>query len=437
MSKAIDKLNVDIVKIATMTKKEELQTAMSIYGLEFTDEMGVNELKGTLIKHIQNEIASLELKENLTDDATLAVQAEQIITKATELNEAMEQMSQEERDAFVIAMQEQTPALAEEFEKHFPHFRSAKAYTRAVQPASDLPMSEIITGLPLRVVEQSIISQVESYSLSGLIPVEFVRNGIKEVFYNDFNETDTESGFADVKLADFNPALSPVFKDTYKVDTEIHKALPILDSVLNDIMLNPSGFVALINSVVWGLTKPVSNRIYKEFIKYIEDDTNADEVAPLTGADAKEKAKEMHLKLIKLGQTSRGHLKATFGSKKLEHRLPSSRATIILNSKYATDYKYDLTANTFQLGEITLPVKSILVVDFEDLKEFTADASATKIADIEYLIWEDGNFNMIFHYQATKVMNTTRMKSVIHQYTRFGVFKRKNRYLGKFTKKTA
>lgn len=435
-TKRIEKLKTDIVKVSALGL-EDLQKAMVNYGLEFTPEQTDIELRQTLVKHILDSIASLELADAMTDDDSVAKQAEQVIAKATELHEHFQEMDVNERASFVDMLQEDTPALAKEFEKHFPNFRSAKDFTRATQPATDLPMSEIITNLPLRVIEQEIISQVEDYPLAQLIPTEFVRNGIKDVFYNDFNDADVESGFGDVVIGDFNPASSPVFKDTFKVDKELHKGFPIMDALLNDIMLNPSGFVALINSVVWNMSKPISNRIYKEFITYLENDANADEKVAITGTDAKTKAKELHLKLISLGQTSRGHLKAQFNGKKLEHRLPSTRATLILNSKYATDYKYDLTAMTFQLGEITIPVKQILVVDFEELKEYSADVANSKLADIEYVIWEDKNFNMIFHYQATKVMNTTRMKSVVHTYMRYGVFKRKNRYLGIFTKKAS
>lgn len=435
--KRLQKLNEDIIKVSLLTKKEELISAMQNYDLKVKEEFTIADMKEILIRHIQTEIAQLEIQANTQDEQRLAHQAEKILADATHLQESFKKMTTEERDAYVQVLAETNPELAKAFDSHFPNFRKASDFTRASQPATDLPASAIITGLPVRLVEQVIISQVEDYPLADQISIEMVRNGMKEVFYNDFNATDNESGFGDVKIGDYNPALSPVFKDTYNVDTEIHKGMPILDSVLNDIMINPASFVALINNVVFGIAKPISHKIFTEFVNYLDTDANYDESSATTGTDAKGKAKELLNKLYQLGQTSRGHLKATFGGKKLEHRLPSNRATIILNTKWATDYKYDLSSMTFQLGEITLPVKSIKIVDFEELKEYATDPSASKLDEIELIIAEDKHFNMIGHYQATKVVATTRMKSVMHTYMRYGIFKRKNRYLGKFTKKTS
>lgn len=433
----IEKLQLDAVKVSALTKKDEVIVALENYGLKFDAKSSITELKTILIKHILTEIAQVNIQENTQDEQKLAAQAEKIIADAEHLQESFEKMSEEERAAYFQILEEQNPALAEIFDKHFPKFKKAGDYTRAATPATDLPFSEIIQNLPIRVVEQVIISQVEEYPLANQISIEMVRNGMKEVFYNDFTATDNESGFGDVKIGDYNPALSPVFKDTYKVDTEIHKGMPILDRVLNDITLTPATFVAIINNVVWGIGKPISHKLFQEFVAYLDTDANYDESIAMTGTDAKGKAKEVLNKMYQLGQTSRGHLKATFDGKKLEHRLISQRASLILNSKYATDYKYDLSSMTFQLGEITLPVKSIQIVDFEELKEYAADPATSKLGDIELIIAEDKHFNMIGHYQATKVVNTTRMKSVMHTYMRYGIFKRKNRYLGKFTKPAA
>lgn len=433
LQKFKDKMN----HVSTLKTKEDMKELFGQYDLTFNEKANLAELKATFISHITDLFTKAqahdEIKASMSDKAQLQTQAEQIIKSATELDEKLATLTQEERDAYVDHLNE-SMGLGEYFEKAFPQFRSAKETRSAIVVADDLPASKIITNLPVRVITQAIYSEIATYPMGHLITTEQIRNGIKDVFYNDFNDADNKSGFSDVVIGDYNPASAPVFKDTYQVDTEIHAEYPILDSVLNDVALTPAFFVELINNYVWNIAKPIAKAIYKRFIAFIDTDANYDFTKALGSADIKENSKELYEKLASLNTTGRDHLKATFGGKKLEFRLPTGDATLILNSKFSSKYKYDLVAGTFQYGEIKLQAKEILVFDFAILKGYAPDPSTSTLEDTEVVIYQDGVYQEMIHYDASKQVETPKLKSVFHRYMRIGNFKRKNRFMGKFTK---
>lgn len=433
----IQKLQLDLTKINTLNK-DELVKAVQNYGGTVKSTATKAELVLQLVVIITNEIAKIEIADNAGTDMTSAdieKEATKILTQAKELHEAFADMTVEERQAYIE--NELTAPLAEYFKSLFPKFGSEREYRKAIATADDAPTSAIIAGLPVRVVEQSVESFVADYNLGNLISMEMVRNGLKELFFNDFNDADSKSGYSDVEIADYNPKGSPVSQKLYQVDTDLHATYPILDKVLNESFLSPALFVSVINSYLWGIAKPIAKALYKRFLTLISDPTQYDFSQAFSADDAKVKAKAVKTKITSLQTVSRNHLKAKLGGTSasplgLEYRLKPSNAILIVNAKYQSDYQFDLSANTFNLGEIVLQVAGIQVVDFALLKEFGFEATFADSAEV--IVFENGVYKEFTHYDASKVVDTPKLKQVFHRYLRVGNQKLPHKLLGVWTK---
>lgn len=427
----------DALKLA----KEAIVAELTAQGATFETDLTKAELVEKLFNDYAEKPVQTENKVEALTEEQLEKKSKRILDKATEINELLAgAKTAEEREAILKGIDTELPIM-QDLLVAFPNILDPAS---PVETADDLPASRIITSLPVRVVEQAVNSILtEEYELMKYVSQEDVRNGIKQELYGDFRDADETSGFANVSIDDYNQGIEPVFSEVYKVDIEIHKGMDILSAMLNDVAITAGTYVALIQDVVRGIARPFAKRIYQEVINFLDSDASAtgnyDEVVAFTGADTKAKAKEFHKFLISKNTTSRTNLtkKPSGSTKPLEHKVKASNLAIIINADFATDYKYDLTAMTFQLGEIKLPVKSIEVLDFTKLAEYAKTPASSKLKDMEIIGIEDGVIKLIKHYSGTKIVDTPKLKSVIHRYDRFGIYRLKNKILFAFTKKTA
>lgn len=429
-TKMQNKIN-DVMKI---TKLADAQEAAKNFGIDPTGK-SLNELKTLMVTAIADSYRKTGAPDDMEVINTAEASAKAILEEAEKLDAKLEGMTADEREIyFNEVLAAESPEIAELFKKVFPEFTTHKEYRNAIAADKDLPASTILTNFSIRIVTQQIGDRLEEYGLGSLLNTEMVRNGVKEKFYRDFKATDSKSGFADVTIDDFNAGYNKAWSKKWQVDTEIHAGYDIINSMLNDVTMTPGMFISLVSDYSYNISKPIANKIFRELIKFIETDANYDKVGAFAGADAKERAKELSLRIKKLKTTSRNHLSTKFDGKALEYRQRPEETTLIINTKYSADYNYDLVANTFQVGAITMEVGRIIEVDFDELKQFAPDPATTKIGDIDVLIWTNGAANQFYHYQGTTLMPTPKLKSVFHHYGRYGIMKDPNKYLEKFNK---
>lgn len=426
---------------ALKLSKDEIIAELVANGATFETALSKQELVEKLFNDYAKKDPKTEDKLDSLSEKELELKSKRILEKATEINTLLSNAkTQEEREAILKGIDAELPIM-QDLLTAFPNILNPAS---PIETASDLPASKIITSLPVRVVEQMVNSILtDEYELMKYVSQEEVRNGILQIFYGDFRDADEVSGFANVSIDDYNQGHEPIFSETYQVDVEIHKGMDILSSMLNDTAITIGTYVALVQDVVRGIARPFAKRIYQEVINFLDSDASAtgnyDEVVEFTGADTKAKAKEFHKFLISKNTTSRTNLtkKPSGSTKALEHKVKATNLAIIINADFATDYKYDLTANTFQLGEIKLPVKSIEVLDFAKLAEYAKTPATSKLKDMEIIGIEDGVIKLFKHYSGTKIVDTPKLKSVIHRYDRFGLCRLKNKILFAFKKKSA
>lgn len=430
-----------IIAITKMTKKQ-LEEEFEKLELTFDSNLKVDEMKQILInRELMKEVKTETFEDNF-NEKQLKKRAADILHTAAKHNAALQNLkTKEERQVYLDRLNgEIAPEVSEFILESFPDFNDAPVLKAGAVPISDLPASKILTNLPLRIVEQMIANVLVSYPLMNMVQKEMVTNGIKDIFYKDYRDVDNKSGFADVEIDDYNQGVEPTFKETYMVNTEIHKGYDIISSLLNDVTVTVGYFVALIKDFTMAVARPFAKKMYQRFITFLDTADSYDEVVTFTANDAKTKAKEVYNKLIELGTVSRSNLKKKpdGSAVALEYNLNTSNAHLVINKKYATDYKYDLAAGTFQLGEITLPVKSITVLDFDRLNEYTESNPVTNtLKGLDLILVEDGVYQEMIHYSANKQVNTTKLKEVFHRYDRIGNYRRKDKILVGFKPKAA
>lgn len=420
--------------------KLELVAELKARGVTFETTLAKSELVDLLFNEFaEGSVKSIDNGGATSSEADLKKHAEKLLEKATELNELFKSATTPEaRQAIVDALDAEL-GIKSDLEATF-----ANLYAPAPQAdgselvASDLPTSSIITALPMRVIEQMVNKIVLDYPLVKYANIQQVANGIKQEIYKDFRDADSLSGFADVTIADYNQGIEPLFTETYRADVEIHKGFDILSSVLNDVTLSAGLWVALVQDQLFAIARPFAKRIYEMVVTYLDTSANFDEQVQFTSDKILDKAKQMFIWLTKKKTPSRTNLvvKPSGSSKALEYALKSGNAHLVLNSAFASDYSFDLRANTFNLGEITLDVKSIDVLDFEEVAKYSKVASGGTLKDQEVLVIEDGVIQIITHYSASKEVNTPKLKSVFHRYDRLGMYRKKDKLLASFKKHT-
>ncbi len=365
---------------------------------------------------------------------SLENRAAQILSQATKINEELQNASPTDRENLIVALAEKGGISVDTIRELFPTIDQADE----VPIADDLPASDIITNLPLRVVEQQILAIIiETYPLVKLVNRQTVQNGIKDFFYQDYRDMDNKSGFDDVTIGDYNAGSEPNFKQTEKVDTELHKGYDILDSVLNDVTVTPGLWMALINNVSMAIARPLAKKWYERFVTYLSDVANFDEVIEFTSGDTKERSKQLYTHLTSIATPSRTNLKKKpIGSAlALEKAIQAKNLTIVMDVKFSADYNYDLAAMTFQLGSVTFKVKEIIILDFAKVQEYVTGTN--KFTDQNLILIEDGVYGELVHYEASKKVDTPKLKSVFHKYIRVGNYRTPDKYLGGFKPKTA
>lgn len=351
--------------------------------------------------------------------------------KQTEIINSLK--TEAERKAYITALgNTMGAAMSDEVDSVFANFVTLAD----TQPSTDLPTSEIITNLSIRLIDQTISNLSVTYPLMNLVVTKVVANGIKEIFYKDYRDSDNVSGYDDVTIADFNQGREPVFSEAYQVNKNIHKGWDVLSSLLNDVTLSLGLFVALIKDYTMAIGRPFAKVMFQRFITFLDTPAVYDEVLTFKGTTAKDKAKEFYKKIVTLSAPSRTHLKKSIRgtTKGLETSIPQTQLHVILNVDYAADYKYDLTANTFQLGEITIKVASITVVDFKTITpEYSTEAAHT-LDKTEVILFQYGAYNEMIMFSAAKTMNTPKLKTVIHRYDRIGNYRAKDKLIIKYEK---
>lgn len=422
-----------VIAITKMTKKQ-LEDEFKDLDITYDPALKVDEMKTILINRELIQEVKTEMHEENLSEGDLKKRAADILNTAAKHNEVLQGLkTKEERQAYIETLNDDiAPELGEYLLKSFPELNDA--------PASDLPASQILTNLPIRIVEQMIANILVTYPLMNMAQREVVTNGIKDLFYKDYRDVNNTSGYADVVIGDYNQGVEPTFQETYKVDTEIHKGYDILSSVLNDVTVTVGLFVSLIKDFTMAIARPFAKKMYQRFITFLDTTDSYDEVVTFSANDAKTKAKEVYSKIIELQTVSRENLKKKPDGSAiaLEYNLSTANAHLVINKKYATDYKYDLSAGTFQLGEIVLPVKTIAVLDFDRLSGYSETNPASNVLKgLDLILVEDGVYQEMIHYSATKQVNTPKLKEVFHRYDRLGNYRRKDKILIGFKPKPA
>lgn len=383
------------------------------------------------------------VEKELTEEQKLENQAEQILKDATEINELFfNSASDEERDIVLDALDKKTPGMKDALKRVYT--KMTRAGTGTPSPdifASDLPVSEIFTDHSIRIIEQSLISMSQSFPLTDLINFEMVSNGVKELFYHDYGSTDNEKGYTDVKMEDFNGGGYQTGKVQYKVTKDLHAKFKTLNAVLNDITLSPGLFVSLVNHIESGIAIPFQETYYKEHITFLDTAASYDKEESFpNAASPKDKAKQLFEYLVTLETPSRSHLKykPVGFSRNIRKKINTSDLVMLVNKKYAGDYKYELAAGTYQLGEIQLPVGEIRTVDFETIDADILTGTTTGFfKEKEVILIEKGVYNIIQHYSAQTHTKTPKLFSITHRYDRYGAYKRLDKFLGAFKTATS
>ncbi len=368
-----------------------------------------------------------------TDEENLKKRTKQILIKAAEINENLNSFDTEEERQIAIDTFTAEYDAADLVDTLFPTL-AADAADAPI--ASDLPLSEIITSLPVRVVDQMVRKALVKYKLMSLVNLTTVTNGIKQELYSDYRDADNTSGYSDVEVADYNMGIEQKFTETYPARIDIHKGYDILDTMLNDVTVTFGLFAAYINDFDIAISRPIAKRMYQRFVGFLGETTNFDEVITFSDqTDAKIKAKEIHNYLIGIQTASRDNLKVmpNGATRPLEYEQKLEETTLIFNAKYAVDYRYDVTANTFNIGEITLGVKKIMVLDFNKIATYIDDATLkAEFKKHQVLVYTDGVYQEIQHYDGTKIVDTPKLKKVLHKYLRVGNYRLKNKLLTAF-----
>ncbi len=304
--------------------------------------------------------------------------------------------------------------------------------------ASDLPPSKVLSTIPIRVVEQMLAKATVNYPLSDKQNIQFWTNGLKQFFYRDYRDMDDRSGYGDVEIGDFNQGNGKGYQETINTTILKGQGYDMLNEVLRDFDVMSVGvWIALITDYNFNVVRPYAKYFYQQAIKFFTTAENFDGTTTFVGTDSKDKAKELWQKLVNLQTPSRTHLTTKLADgtdMKLEYQLKAENTQLIFNKKYASNYRFDLTSGLFQLGEIKLPANQVEIVDFDTVTEY--DATATDLASTEVLLIDKGVYVQGFHFNASTVVVTTRLKSVFNQYIKHSPYKMKNKILWRFKNST-
>ncbi len=413
-------------KVTVDTSANKLSIQLAIINFIIANPVdGVDEV-------VVSPIETINIDTKTSSETDLKNRVKDIITKAHELNTLIKQhIADGTLETFKESLKEQ--GLYDYVGKLFDNLDGVKTPEEYDDVIVDLPLSDIITNIPIRVISQQVVETTMQYPLMERVDKQTVRNGVKQWFYKDYRDTDNASGFDDVTISDYNLGREPIFSEVKQVDTEIHKGYDILSTVLNDITLTMGAFIALVNDVIIAIARPFAKKMYARFITFLDQDSNYDEVLTFAGKTTTDKAKEVSVHLTGLSTPSRNNLKVkpNGAAQALEYSTTGKKIYLIMNNKYAANYKYDLTSQLFTLGEVTLEVSGIQTLDFDKLAEYSEIANGT-LKDKQVIILEDKVYFEIVHYSASKVVDTPKLKTVMHRYDRIGNGRRKDKYLGAF-----
>ncbi len=428
------------MSLKTKALTKQIETAkQEIKDLEEEKTTTTSDLEAAIEKsnELQEQLDNLpESTIDLTDEESLKNHAKDLIARTNEFNEALE--AAPDREEFIREVEEQLNLQPGAFQALFPSiFTSDQSDPVVVN--DDLPVSDIFTTLNVRVLNQTIVDLAITYPFMSIVVTKQTTLGVNDIFYKDYTDTDSQAGYDDVTINDFNPGTYKRFKETFKVDTNIHKGYAILNSVLNDIVLTPGLFAALINDFTYAIARPFAKKMFSRFINKIDDDTFYDEVVALPKAtDTDGKIKALKTKLLALSTPSRSHLKklpngATIG---LEYQSTPSNLVLILNSDLAVKYAYDTKANAYNIGQVEVKVGQVIESDLS-LIEAYSDNSTKVLAGYDMILMEKGVYEEYIKYSATTSVNTPKLKTVFHRYDRLGNLRRKDKIAIAFKTLTA
>lgn len=295
-------------------------------------------------------------------------------------------------------------------------------------------VSEIISGIDTALVEQVILNISMEYPLMNTVKEEKVRNGIKQMFYQDMKQTGNKSGFSPVEIKDYNQGRAPIFSETIKATTEISAGYDILSEMLNDITIKQSLFVALVNDYIYAIARPLAQKNYARLLSMLDNKDNFQQVLEFTkttdevkNPQVKINAKELAEFVISAKTPNRKMLtkKPKGATTNLQYKFDPKNAVVIMNRDYATNYTFDLKAGTFNMGEVSMPFGDIIVLDFDILNDSIDGTSTNFLKDSEVLIIEKDAFWDIVHFTGSKTIDTPKLKMVRNEYTRRTMFLKK------------
>jgi hypothetical protein len=336
---------------------EEVEAIRKEFASEVSKVIGqYNELSKTL-KEIKDKDLNSRMG-NLSDKEQLDYLIENSKTfkaKALEIQNTFEALSDAEKSEYL-------EQLANEFND--PEIKSLVA--------SDLPLSEVLTNLSIRVVEQIITKTALKYPMMNLLNITNRQNGVFDIFYRDYRDNFVRKGTDNVVIGDFNQGINPIVKETAIADIYTSNGFDQLSSLLNDTMINVGNFATLLGDFGLFIARPLAREMYQMVIKSLNTTENYNELITFADNDTKLKAKEIANKILSIKTPSRTHLKSTISGlpRQLEYNSMDDELVLLISSKYATDYNYDFTANVYQLGEIKINVSAIEVVDFTQFKGY-------------------------------------------------------------------
>ena len=298
--------------------------------------------------------------------------------------------------------------------------------------ASDLPKSEVIGTLSKRVIEERTLRENYEYPLAGLFSQKLTFDGLKDFNYSELVENTTGSAYGDPTIDDFTAGDNKAIRDTFEAKTEHNYKAKIMDTVLMNFRTNPTDTVAAIFANAENIDKVQS----KELEKVLWDKVNTEGYKiSVAGKTDIEVNKEIYKFLLAAKTTSKIHpFIGTDGvisdkdgnTVQPAYKFDSSEFYMVSHPEFETNTVFDGERTFFNWNGSQLQLAGTMTIDFEKFEGVDPTVGQALSKNRAILIHKDA-FETVADWEGSKLVNTSKLFNVIHNYMKWDVYKLKNK----------
>lgn len=280
--------------------------------------------------------------------------------------------------------------------------------------------SEVINELTKRVIEQDLNTANQRYFTQIWFPRRFVANGLLDKDYEvKVAPAGTADPLADMTIADLEKGDEIVARETFELIVDDVDAADwhIYDSQAQDFATNSSRGLAILRLQANSRNRKFGKKLQAKILKTITD--NITETISLP-TDIAEASKVIWDTFYKYGTENDTVINDTINgvSYGFDNTFEQNDFYLLLNKDFASSWKVDFKRNSFNYGGQEYQVAGIQIKDFSVLIGTSAD-----LQKYQALLIPKKAIDVLAHYDASKVVATTRMYTKGWDYAKQNAFK--------------